>query len=367
MQLRYGITIGLCTCYQALWITSWCVSVPNSLVIQLRLNDVLTAAATNLPITSTKQLSADEEEDKDEEDVIDEALGLVPSDLPSTAYVVVPSANPGGVLCLTPQHVHVRDTLRVAFELVREHILAENAFPDTVDRHQFVTSSILRAAQTRGYNGLAGWFASNPDVLRLLAPIVNQRICSLRSDLKKASDNLVVGFFKIVPGEETKQLVKWFLQHLNYSYPVEPMQANVPRNKPYQHPSIAAIIATVFFKGRKPHAKKHASVFKSTSPDRPEEKEIPLTMVALVSTAIHSSLMDWSQGTHHPTNFTADKYLDAYTEHVLNLEQIKARNPRGYHKTMHGLYTMAGGSTPPRPANMDANVAMVDYDNMEVD
>ncbi|KAH9911469.1 uncharacterized protein BXZ73DRAFT_107976 [Epithele typhae] len=327
------------------------------------------SGSRSAPILSTisTNYSSEDDDEEDDEDIIVEALGLVPSDLPPMTYAVVPSANPGGVLSLTSQHIHVRDTLRVAFELVREHVLSENAFPDTVGRHQFVTASILRAAQTRGYNGLAGWFTSNPDELRALAPIVNQRICSIRNDLKKASDNLVVGFFKIVSGDETKQLIKWLLQHLNYSYPVEPMQATVPRNKPYQHPSISAILATVFFKGRKPHAKKHASIFKSTSPDRPEEKEIPMTMVALVSTAIHSSLMDWSQGTHQPTYFTADKYLDAYNEHVFNLEQIKARNPRGYHKTMHGLYVAAGGSIPPRPADMSANIAMVDYDNMDVD
>ena len=60
-----------------------------------------------------------------------------------------------------------------------------------------------------------------------------------------------------------------------------------------------------------------------------------------VNTQLHASLSEWRTGVHKKGTFSADAFLDAYTEHVTLLTGIKTQNPRAYHTMMHRLYTEA--------------------------
>ncbi|KAI0706333.1 hypothetical protein C8Q76DRAFT_696627 [Earliella scabrosa] len=103
-------------------------------------------------------------------------------------------------------------------------------------------------------------------------------------------------------------------------------------------------------------------------PDRPNEKEIPMAMLALVGAAIHASLTEWQHGVYKPTSFSADSYLDAYNEHIVLLQGIKDTNVRAYHTIMHRLYTAASGSTAPAgPAAAGNPLAHVDFAGMDLD
>ncbi|KAH9941882.1 uncharacterized protein BXZ73DRAFT_41778 [Epithele typhae] len=147
------------------------------------------------------------------------------------------------------------------------------------------------------------------------------------------------------------------------------MQQTVPWNRPYQHPCIAAVLRAVFFSGASSYAVRHPTIFVSTRPDRLEEREIPIPMLALVCTAIHVSLSEWRQGTHKTSPFTADAYLDVYNEHVLLLNGIKDNNVRAFHTTMHRLFVSASGINPVTvvtAATADA-ISHVDFAGMEVD
>ena len=56
---------------------------------------------------------------------------------------------------------------------------------------------------------------------------------------------------------------------------------------------------------------------------------------------VHASLSEWMDGVHRPSAFSADGYLDAYTEHVTLLNVIKESNANGYHTMMNRIYRAA--------------------------
>ncbi|KAI0749089.1 hypothetical protein C8Q74DRAFT_1212228, partial [Fomes fomentarius] len=101
------------------------------------------------------------------------------------------------------------------------------------------------------------------------------------------------------------------------------------------------------------------------------EKEIPVPMLALVGAAVHASLTEWKSGTHKPSPFSADSYLDAYNEHILLLNGIKQANLRAFHKMMHRLYVSARFMTLHTAAAPATNagdaLGHVDIANMDID
>ncbi|KAF8264816.1 hypothetical protein EI94DRAFT_1591542, partial [Lactarius quietus] len=69
--------------------------------------------------------------------------------------------------------------------------------------------------------------------------------------------------------------------------------------------------------------------------------EVPKAMVALVSTAYHAALSEWSTGKRKQHNFTANMFLDAYRCHIASLEKIENLCNVSYHKMMAEIYQLA--------------------------
>ena len=61
---------------------------------------------------------------------------------------------------------------------------------------------------------------------------------------------------------------------------------HVPWAKPYLHPALVSVLHQCFFAGSGSIGSKHASRFTSSLAERPDEKEIPMAMLALVGTAV---------------------------------------------------------------------------------
>ncbi|TFK78566.1 hypothetical protein K466DRAFT_606864 [Polyporus arcularius HHB13444] len=53
--------------------------------------------------------------------------------------------------------------------------------------------------------------------------------------------------------------------------------------------------------------------------------------------------LDHEPDVYEASDFTANDYADAYTEHICVLSAIKQKDLRAYHSLMHGLYIRVCG------------------------
>ncbi|TBU26654.1 hypothetical protein BD311DRAFT_666987 [Dichomitus squalens] len=174
----------------------------------------------------------------------------------------------------------------------------------------------------------------------------------------------------------TTALVNGLFEWLTYIYPYTEQASTtngkrtVPWNKPYLNDCVVAVLRAAFFTG--PHSIVNAApaIFTSTLPQRQDECEVPMVMVALVGTAIHAALSDWKSGLNKSQRFSTDAYLDVYNEHIVLLKGIKSENARGYHIMMHRLFTRARCDTVMPFLHLphtNTALAHVDFAAMDVD
>ncbi|TBU37677.1 hypothetical protein BD309DRAFT_1061881 [Dichomitus squalens] len=134
------------------------------------------------------------------------------------------------------------------------------------------------------------------------------------------------------------------------------------------HECIVVVLRNTFFVG--PHCSHTRSpeIFTSTLPQRADEREVPMVMLALVGTAIHAALCAWRAGFFDPQSFSADAVVDAYNEHITLLTEIKSQNARGYHTMMHCLFSRASNAIAPIVSPTPQNaLAHVDFAAMKID
>ncbi|KAI0689213.1 hypothetical protein C8T65DRAFT_664229 [Cerioporus squamosus] len=298
--------------------------------------------------------------------------GEGPDVQPPSAYKII-QPDGAGVVNLTAQHIHIRQTVRDTLPRLEAKLAFDNAFPDTITLAQDIHRTLIEVAGESGYTGLVEALRTNKQISTPVATIVRQRMSTYRGSVKKAADSHAAAFYQLRPG--CGQLVTALFDFLSYSYvytwDAAKAKLDVTWHKPYGNEIYPAILHSCFFNGPTSLASKNAHRFVSSLDLRPDEKEIPIPMLAFVGTAIHAALSEWRSGTHAHVSFSADAFLDVYNEHKLILNGIKAKNIRAFHKMMHRLYREASGAAPTNDdaAAAAANEALdhVDFANMDVD
>jgi hypothetical protein len=131
------------------------------------------------------------------------------------------------------------------------------------------------------------------------------------------------------------------------------------RHKPYRNKRIISVIRYLYFTGG---VSSFAERFNSKFPqvlgaDGALACEIPQAMLALVATAVsakyqhrchttntrsqlYAALHEWRAGTHSPTEFSTDAFLDVYDGHVGTLENLRKTRPGAYHVMMADIYNL---------------------------
>ncbi|PIL22434.1 hypothetical protein GSI_15122 [Ganoderma sinense ZZ0214-1] len=237
------------------------------------------------------------------------------------------------------------DAVQAAIVRLERKIVVEDAFPDAHKRGRGVRLTLVEATRSlmpaQKYQGLVARLISDPMFTRGLASIPNQRISTFRRKLKEKSDSSVPSSFDLVAGK-AQGIVEWILPHLRYVYPIDIQKHQISNSQPYHAPIIIIVLRESFFRGPRSFYLRNEDIFRSSLPGR-EEREIPMVMLALVGAAIHASLVDWKSGECIETNFSAEKYMDAYSEHMTFLEAIKSSGPVKYHTMMYKLFDEASG------------------------
>ena len=79
----------------------------------------------------------------------------------------------GGPVLLNPQHLHVRAVVRATIPRLELFLVVEHAFPDHFTASQFIRTTLIEAAQTHGYVGLAERLAQDQDFINPLILLVS--------------------------------------------------------------------------------------------------------------------------------------------------------------------------------------------------
>lgn len=124
----------------------------------------------------------------------------------------------------------------------------------------------------------------------------------------------------------------------------------------YSPPIFIEILRVAFFKRANSFGFSVSRFFESSLPDKPEEKEIPASMLALVATAVrpcrdtnlapvtnlslqlYAAIDDCKNRLAQPRHFTANDYWNVYRDHIQELSNIRTKGPLQYHVLMHGFW-----------------------------
>jgi hypothetical protein len=126
-------------------------------------------------------------------------------------------------------------------------------------------------------------------------------------------------------------------------------------SKPYQNKVIIDVLHDFLFG---PHRDSSISVAtrKHFDPTKGSSNRLPPSIVALVATAVSSSIApyrntnpvqvcasidEWRTGRRLPVVFTSNIYMDIYNNHVVLLKSIMEKNEKAYHHLLRGLYLSA--------------------------
>ncbi|KAI1781774.1 hypothetical protein LXA43DRAFT_1105349 [Ganoderma leucocontextum] len=245
---------------------------------------------------------------------------------------------------LGDQHPRVYRVAIRAIKEVETLIATVNAFPEgEADGREYLRSILVKHATALKYKEMAKRLRDNKGkkYWRKFASIPAQRVSLLRGKVKKLCEGVVRGIYGLTVGDAAK--VAWLLKGIAYTYPHDYKKQSVIRTEAFGLPIFVDMLQVAFFSKRTSYRHRMSHLFTSSLPDKPDEKEIPAAMLALVSTAIYASIDDFKFNRYETQKFEANTFIQAYRKNMQNLSEIKTRNPAAYHRLMHGFYTHVAG------------------------
>ncbi|KAH9854636.1 hypothetical protein C2E23DRAFT_726203, partial [Lenzites betulinus] len=266
-----------------------------------------------------------------------------------------------GKLKLNEQPRRVRRVLHRGIHILQTHLVCKNAFPDGPQKHgKIVHRALLKSAEEYAYTDIVKRLKREDKYAYDLCKIPAQRIAPFRGSVRKLVDGHAGTTFGMTFGDKTKG--DWLQEGLRYIYPFNYENGSIEADKPYSRPVFVEILCAAFFKHSGSFGFEIMDNFRSTLDEKPDEKEIPAPMLALVATTIHAAIEDCKFGYTQPRSFTTNDYYSVYQDHIQELSAIRSGGPVQYHVLMHGLWRqirnpIAGSQPTGIPRKSFVNVA----------
>ncbi|KAF8878335.1 hypothetical protein BD779DRAFT_1676926 [Infundibulicybe gibba] len=267
---------------------------------------------------------------------------------------------------LNSQEPRVRETVKQSFIFLWGFYCWTNAYPGIGQNIEFIRKSLLKAAKYLNYSELSTRLSSDVEYSAALSVLVNSiaskslflpissdfqpnaRVSSWRSNAKKDASSSVVNSYQLTR-TNPRRTVGW-LAELAYIYPgdVGDVANNTGQTldggRPYEHPVILTVLEQCFFTGPSSIGARLINKFKSSRKDRPEEKEVPIPMLALIATGVYAATKEWETGSRIKTEFGGKLFEMTYQRHVEFLDTILAEKPNAFHAMMHRIYLRVSGA-----------------------
>ncbi|KAH9012014.1 hypothetical protein EDB84DRAFT_1569409 [Lactarius hengduanensis] len=155
----------------------------------------------------------------------------------------------------------------------------------------------------------------------------------------------------LAPKQEIACIIHGQLSSYNYTFPYAIMVIapdRIPRHtRPYWNDQIISTIQDLYFTGGSSSLATH---FEDQFPTHQGtngkiSQEVPISMVALVATALYATLFEWRTGEQQSMEFSANTFLDVYLGHVNMLNHICMNQDGVYHLMMVDIFSQASALT----------------------
>ncbi|KAI0634263.1 hypothetical protein C8Q77DRAFT_1072902 [Trametes polyzona] len=308
-------------------------------------------------------ISSEPSDSDDSEEQSDDSVESSDSDSHSedSGIEIVPPRR--GKLKLRDQHRRVRRVLSRGILNVQVELAMKNAFPDGAQTHgKMVYRALIKAAADLGYEDIIKRLRKKDAYTDELAKVPSQRIPTYRGNVRKLVEGQAGSVFELKFGNREKG--DWLHSKFRYIYPFDYEKKTYQASKPYSPPIYVETLRAAFFKHAKSLGFKIAHLVESSLPDKPNEKELPAPLLALVATAIHAVIEDCKMGHRRPRDFSTNEYWGVYKDHMLILSNIRTKGPVQYHVLMHGLWRELYGTTDNIGSPGNVGDAMPDIEGM---
>ncbi|KAH9022910.1 hypothetical protein EDB85DRAFT_2293098 [Lactarius pseudohatsudake] len=250
-------------------------------------------------------------------------------------------------LLLKYQHPIIRTIVQKAIENLRATLVFQDAFPDGSVAFAFSKDALSAAAVSHKLGGgiVQRRLEVDDEYAAKLVSLPRARISLIRAEVKERCYAIVLGgFFSMASAHDIAQVVEKQLSAYTYTFPcVLRTNGMVRRSQPYRNDRIIAVVRDVYFTGG---GTSFGAQFEHLFPtyqgaDGKVNREVPISMVALVATALYATLYEWRTGAHLPAEFSQNAYMDVYQGHVNTLKHILENREGAFHTMMSDIYTRA--------------------------
>ncbi|KAJ3560851.1 hypothetical protein NP233_g10564 [Leucocoprinus birnbaumii] len=278
---------------------------------------------------------------------------------PAPALVPTPAQGTTEAQKLWPPYARIRNGgVRAQTPLIRslvhaiidscEHILVvDHVFPEVQNCEAFHDRAVESTAQdlferhtnNPQYEVLNSCVHTDNDFRRLALDRLSHA-----HTLMRAAALIHIAHYKIGDGNLCSERVKLLLLGNSFVYPGHWGQDQNRRDawvvnttEAYLSPPIIKTIRRAWFSTPMAFGTQYMAHYKSSNPEKPE-REFPISVVALASTAVYAALRMWESGEFVDEPFRGDVFSSFYVTHVQYLETMKKRYPNSFHTLMARLY-----------------------------
>ncbi|KAG2365214.1 hypothetical protein BDR07DRAFT_1481596 [Suillus spraguei] len=278
---------------------------------------------------SNKHSSVVEEDEEDEDSVFD----IKPEPSMSESSHADPMANlvytKTGSVRLTDQNVDLCKVIQHGILEVKAYIAFKHGYPELVAKNSYVREILLQAAKHHKTVPIEKRMYVDDEYLSALANLIDAHASLFRTDIKDVAYKCAPGYFRL--SHNCDAIIDRLLASHSHIFPQI-------FDKPYQGQPVVNTLYEVFFKNAKSIGSQFAQRFIDIAKNKASQPEVPIPMVAIVSIAIHATLIAKKNKAGDDFKFTGNQFCDIYTYHVALLEKIRRTAPVKFHKMMADIY-----------------------------
>ncbi|THU78004.1 hypothetical protein K435DRAFT_701053, partial [Dendrothele bispora CBS 962.96] len=262
------------------------------------------------------------------------------TDWPEHALLI--SYTRGKDLPLKKQHALIVSVVQGAISKLQVQCVLEHAFPELLDKIATARTVLLESAVTVVWKDvrmkdISERLSCDLEFVTPLSNLIIDRISTFRKSLKDQAEKEIAAY-ELGTEEKCAARVEGILELDKFVFPGTWDESKW--NPPYCHIAIKKTLKRSFFHTPKHLGSQLTPTFTCTYQDPTgvdRRNEMPVTMVALVATAIFAGLAEWTNGTYAPISFSGDRYSSVYDAHVEALNDLIRVHPKNMHNILAGL------------------------------